>query len=310
MGPEVKNESKGAFAPRYLVISPVKDEEKYVERTLRSMRAQTIKPVRWIIVDDGSTDSTPAILRALAEDQPWITIITREPGRDRLPGSAVMHAFYHGLEHAAGVEYDYIVKLDCDVDLPDDYFERILGRFEQQPRLGIASGIYLEEGTDGWKPIPMPSYHAAGASKVMRADCFRDFGGFVRERGWDTVDELRAQVKGWATTHFADVEFKHLKQEGSGIGNFRTNVMHGDVYYLTGGGPLFLSLKVAHRMVAGSPPVVGGLAMLYGYLRCLIGRRRRLVNDAEASHYRRLLNQRIFRRGSASAQPVTSTGSR
>jgi hypothetical protein len=117
----------------------------------------------------------------------------------------------------------------------------------------------------------------------------------VCERGWDTVDEVRAQVKGWETTHFTDIPFRHLKPEGSGIGSLRTNMMHGDVYYLTGGGPLFLLLKVAHRVLLGQPPLAGGLAMLYGYLRCWASGRERLVSPAEARHYRRLLNGRILR---------------
>jgi hypothetical protein len=186
--------------------------------------------------------------------------------------------------------------LDCDLDLPRDYFESLLARFKRDPRLGIASGVYLEGGPHRWSAIGMPAYHAAGASKVMRAECFAEIGGFVRERGWDTVDEVRAQVKGWKTTHFPDIQFRHLKPEGSGIGKLRTNAMHGDVYFLTGGGILFLLLKVAHRMVSGAPPLLGGLAMLYGYLRSRVSGRARLVNRIEARHYRRLLNQRLLRR--------------
>ena len=279
---------------RYLIVSPVKDEERHVERTLRSVTCQTVVPVRWIIVDDGSKDATASIVRKYAERHPYIQLVSRTNSGARQPGSAVMHAFYHGLQHAGGVPHDYIVKLDCDLELPADYFESLLSHFERDPRLGIASGVYLEESESGWQAVPMPEYHAAGASKVMRTRCFDEIGGFVRERGWDTVDEVRAQVKGWTTRHIPEIQFRHLKPEGSGIGSVRTNLMHGDVYYLTGGGPLFLALKVAHRMISGSPPLVGGLAMLWGYLRCLVARRQRLVTSDEARHYRRLLNARVF----------------
>lgn len=293
-----------AAIPRYLVVSPVKDEDKYVERTLLSMSRQTLLPARWIIVDDGSCDETPDILHRYARALPWIHVVTRAPGGARQPGSAVMHAFYAGLKSAESLDYDYIVKLDCDVELPADYFESLFARFEADPRLGIASGIYLEEGPGGWTAVEMPAYHTAGASKVMRARCFEEIGGFVRQRGWDTVDELRAHVRGWTTRHFADIRFKHLKPEGSGIGSMRTHAMHGDVYYLTGGGPAFLLIKALHRMVTGSPPVVGGLALLYGYLRCWATKRQRLVDDAEARHYRRLLNRRLMR------LPVATEGTR
>jgi len=286
-----------ATGAHYLVISPVKDEERYVERTLRSMTNQTVLPVRWIIVDDGSKDGTPEILRRYASRHPWIQIVSRENRGARQPGSAVIHAFYHGLEHADGVAFDYLVKLDCDLEFPRDYFENLLDRFERHPRLGIASGIYLEERSRGWRAVAMPAYHAAGASKMMRVRCFEDIGGFVRERGWDTVDEVRAQVQGWVTRHFPDIRFRHLKPEGSGIGSVRTSVMHGEAYFLSGGGPLFLLLKVAHRIACGVPLVVGGLAMLFGYVRSWASGRERLVTPAEAQHYRRLLSQRMLRLG-------------
>ncbi len=280
---------------RYLIVSPVKDEVRHVERTLQSVTRQTTLPVRWIIVDDGSTDGTSAILARHAQAHPWIQVVSREQTGPRQPGSAVMNAFYHGLAQADGASYDYLVKLDCDVELEPDYFEALLLRFEREPKLGIASGVYLEEGSRGWSAVCMPGYHAAGASKFMRARCFDEIGGFVRERGWDTVDEVRAQVKGWTTKHFAELRFRHLKPEGSGIGSMRTHVMHGDVYYLTGGGVLFLLLKAAHRMATGTPRVVGGMAMLYGYLRSWVSGRRRLVDADEARHYRRLLNRRLLR---------------
>ena len=104
-----------------------------------------------------------------------------------------MRAFAQGLSAASDLAFDYVVKLDCDLELPDDYFARLLAHFEAEPRLGIASGVYLEENATGhWQPVAMPDYHAAGASKVVRMECFHDIGGFVCERGWDTVDEVRA----------------------------------------------------------------------------------------------------------------------
>jgi poly-beta-1,6-N-acetyl-D-glucosamine synthase len=280
---------------RYLVISPVKDEERYVERTIRSMLQQTMLPTLWIIVDDGSSDGTAHILARYASEHPWIRVASRRNPQSRQPGSAVMHAFYEGLKQAGNAEFDYLVKLDCDVELRPDYFERLLEQFARDPALGIASGVYQEEDGQGWRTIDMPSYHAAGASKMLRRRCFEDIGGFVRDRGWDTIDEVRAQVSGWSTRHFADIRFKHLKPEGAGIGALRTCVLHGEVYYLTGGGPAFLLLKAGHRMLAGKPPVIGGLAILYAYLRCWWSGRQRLVNPAEAQHYRRLLNRRLVR---------------
>ena len=120
----------------------------------------------------------------------------------------------------------------------------MMARFADNPSLGIASGVYLEQEQGSWVAIEMPPYHAAGACKMMRSDVFRQIGGFVQSRGWDTVDEIRAQGLGWKTQHFEDLQFRHLKREGSGIGPVPTSVMHGEVYYLTGGGKLFFVLKV------------------------------------------------------------------
>ncbi len=281
---------------RYVIVSPVKDEERYVEKTLRAMIRQTVKPSRWVIVDDGSQDGTPQILQCHAKDCSWIHVVTLPRKTARQPGAPVIRAFHAGFECLGNEHFDFVVKLDCDLEFEADYFEQLLGRFQQDPRLGIASGIYLEETNQEWVPIQMPAYHAAGACKVIRARCFEEIGGFVAERGWDTVDEIRAQVRGWKTRHFEEIQFYHLKTEGSGIGDQRTNVMHGEVYYLTGGGTLFLLLKVLHRMVLGKPFILGGLALLWGYLKPRLSRKQILLNGAEVRFYRRLLNQRIWNR--------------
>jgi hypothetical protein len=279
----------------YLVISPVKDEERYVEYTLRSMVAQTLKPVCWIIVDDGSSDRTPEFLRRYAREHAFIYLISNSRGHPRQPGSAVIRAFKRGEAAAESlrVTYDFMVKLDCDLSFEPDYFERLLAKFAADSTLGIASGVYLE-APDGmnWSEIPMPAYHAAGASKVVRRSCWEQIGGFVPSHGWDTVDEIRAMTCGWRTTHFRDLRMKHWKREGIGIGPMRTHVMHGEVYYLTGGGKFFFLLKALHRLGL-RPFLLGGLAMVWGYLRALLSGKERLVSDAEARVYRALLNGRL-----------------
>ena len=163
-----------------------------------------------------------------------------------------------------------------------------------QDRLGIASGIYLEFKSGAWSVVDMPDYHAAGASKFMRRRCFEEVGGFLAARGWDTVDEIRAHGKGWATRHFKDVRFYHLKREGAGIGPLKTNMMHGEIFYLTGGSRLFFMLKVLHRLIAGTPPVIGGMCLLAGYLKPALAGKPLIVSDEEARLYKRLLLKRLL----------------
>jgi len=281
----------------YVVISPVKDEGPYVEKTILSMSAQTLRPRRWIIVDDSSRDATPQILRRYSEQFPWITVLTLIRDGGRKPGSAVIHAFMAGYKEVKNDDFDFIVKLDCDLEIPVRYFERLIDRFDADPKLGIASGIYLEINQQSWKPVRMPDYHAAGCSKMVRAECFRQIGGFLPEGGWDTVDEIRALMLGWTTRHFTELQLRHLKIEGEGIGANRTHVMHGEIYYRTGGGFFFFLLKVIHRAVLGKPAVVGGFMMFLGYARAWWRGEPRLVSDTEADRYRRLLNTRVLTPG-------------
>lgn len=280
--------------PAYVIISPVKDEQQYIETTLQSMVAQTLKPVRWIIVDDGSGDLTPEIVERYASQHSWISLVRLPRRKTRASGSPVVRAFNAGFELAKQEHFDFVVKLDCDLRIPPTYFERLLARFEQDPRLGIASGVYIEEHNTGRKMVPMPEYHASGASKVIRARCFEEIGGFVVARGWDTVDEIRAQTLGWRTRHFADLTFDHLRTEGSARGPLFTNRLHGEVYYMTGGSWPFFLLKVAHRMVCSKPPVLAGLMLLVGFLKPLLLGQKRLVSGAEARWYRHTLQQRIW----------------
>jgi glycosyltransferase involved in cell wall biosynthesis len=286
-----------ATQPRYVVVSPVKDEASHVRLTLDSMVNQTVRPVRWVIVDDGSSDETPRILEEYAARHDWIQVVRIDRGAKRDLGVTEIRAFAEGYSRVKDLASDFVVKLDCDLDLPVDYFERLLAEFEKDPRLGIASGIYLEKSDGGeWLPVQMPDYHAAGASKVVRKKCFDEIDGFILYRGWDTVDEIKAQMRGWETRHFADVKFRHLKREGSAMGSTRMNSFHGEIYYLTGGGVLFFLLKVLHRMVSGTPRIVGGAAMLWGYLRCHLTGKKRSVTSEEARFYSRMLNKRLFQR--------------
>ena len=277
----------------YVLVSPVKDEEQYIEKTIQAVLGQTIRPSRWIIVDDGSRDCTHSLAEKYARQFPWITLVTNMRDAVRQPGSGIIRAFNVGYDQVPNIDFDFIVKFDCDLDFDPDYFEQLIVRFQQDPQLGIASGIYLENRNGKWEPVKMPAYHAAGQTKVVRAKCFADIGGFVVSRGWDTVDEIRARAMGWKTRHFEELFFYHLKPEGSGIGFLRTNKMHGEIYYLTGGGCFFFFFKFLDRLFFGRPFFLGGMMMLWGYLKPYLTRRPRLVSDSEARLYRHMLNHRI-----------------
>lgn len=279
---------------KYIVISAAKDEERYIENTLKSMCQQTIRPSLWLIVDDASKDNTCRIIQEYLKNHEWMKILKSDDDTERQPGTGVIKAFNLGYEQIKDINYDFIVKLDCDLKLGPDYFERIFKEFDRNQKLGIASGIYKEYYADSWRSISMPNYHAAGASKVIRKKCFEEIGGFVTTKGWDTLDEIRAQMLGWQSCHFPDIFFYHLKREGSGIGFLNTNAMIGEIFYKTGGSPIFFSFKCVYKMLLREPLLLGGFYQLLGYLRAWM-KKEKIVNKEEERFYRSLLNKRILK---------------
>lgn len=281
-------------ARSYIVVTPVKDEERYVARTLESVTSQTVRPLRWVLVDDGSTDSTPEIIQEYVRTFDWISYVRINRTTERKLGTAEVWAFTIGYESVRELDHGFVVKLDADLLLPPDYFEQMLRRFRDNPKLGIASGLYLEDKSGRWFPTPQPPYHAVGAAKMARVACFNAISGFPTSPGWDTADEIKAWARGWETTHFPDIQFYHLKPEGSADGPLETSRYHGQIYYICGGGKLFLLGKVLHRMIAGKPFLLSGLMLLYGYLHSAATGRAKLVTSQEEACYKRLLNRRII----------------
>jgi poly-beta-1,6-N-acetyl-D-glucosamine synthase len=301
---QLVKDDQNQTASRYLVVTPVKDEAQHIASMMKSVIAQTKRPDRWIIVDDGSTDQTPDIIAALSQGLEWITVLTRKP-RQRNLGSAEILAFNQGIDMIDLDDFDFIVKLDGDVDLEPHYFHDLLVKMQADRNWGIASGVYREDHDGIWETITMPTYHAAGASKVVARECYKAIGGFVAKKGWDTLDEIRAGLAGWKTGHFEDLVFTHLKPEGIAMGKLSTHRFHGEIYYQTGGGGVFLLFKALHRMLFAKPMVVGGMALIYGYLRSYISRQPRLVNPHEAEYYRKMLNRRLFQPIRKSSKKIT-----
>jgi glycosyltransferase involved in cell wall biosynthesis len=279
---------------QYVIITPVKDEEKFIARTLNSVVNQTALPLKWIIVDDGSEDHTAEIVRQYCDKYNYIELLQRKRDGARNTGYAEAVAFNYGYNTLKDIEYDLIVKLDADVAFLPDYFERIIAHFEKNKDIGIGSGIYYEYRGGEWLRIDMPKYHSAGASKVYRKKCFNEIGGIVNSPGWDSVDEIKAMFRGWKTTHFEDLKFKHLKNEGTGMGYIFTHRLHGEICYKTGVSLPFLILKVIHRSLIGKPFFLGGLMLAFGYGQSLVGKQKRLVTKNEHTFYKRMLNKRII----------------
>ncbi|WP_373500723.1 glycosyltransferase family 2 protein [Desulfococcus sp.] len=283
----------GGSSIRYVIVSPVKDEEKYISLTLQSVINQSIKPVLWIIVDDGSIDKTSEIINGFLAANTFIRYERNPKAGERKLAFAEIQAFNRGCRLIDSTDYDFIVKLDCDLSFDTNYFEQLLEKFRMDEKLGIASGVYLEPNRSGiWQEVIMPSYHAAGASKVVRKECFEQIGGFIPAPGWDTVDEIRAMSRGWRTTHFSNLKMYHHKPEGSSIGVFKNSFMQGEAYYRSGGSLLFFVFKAIRRFLT-FPFMAGGFGLIWGYLKAVLDKKPPLVKEPEARYYNAQLLKRL-----------------
>src|SRR5215471_12754401 len=199
---------------KYVIITPVRDEEAHLTATIKSVLAQSIPPAEWVIVDDGSSDGTGAIIDEAAHMRPWIRAIHRENRGFRQAGGGVVQAFNEGYLNVATTDWEFIVKLDGDLSFEPDYFQRCFEYFESEPKLGVAGGsiYHMMEGRLALENCP--AFHVRGATKIYRRACWEAIGGFLQAPGWDTLDEVKAQMLGWATRSFPDIQVIHHRYTG------------------------------------------------------------------------------------------------
>jgi hypothetical protein len=263
--------------PRYIVITPVRDEEKYIESTLQAVVNQTIVPIEWVIVDDGSSDRTGAIADEYAAKYPWIHVVHRENRGFRKSGGGVMEAFYAGFGILRSKSWDYIVKLDGDLGFSSDYFEKCFAHFDRDPKLGIGGGDIVHDIEGTMKVEENPRFHVRGATKIYKRECWDAIGGLFPATGWDTIDEVKANMLGWATYAFPELRLHHHRFTGSEDGLFRDRVKHGVACYVSGYHPLFVAASCLRRLTK-KPRVTGSIGMMYGFLKSHFTRPPRL-ND-------------------------------
>ncbi len=284
-------------------MTPCRDEANYARRTLDSVTQQTVPPSLWIIVDDGSKDATPQILREYAHRFPYIRVVTRSDRGDRKLGGGVIDAFYSGYETINPDDFDYVCKLDLDLDLPRGYFEALMRRMEQEPRIGTASGKpYFTDGGGRSVSERCGDENSVGMVKFYRTECFKQIGGFVRELMWDGIDCHRCRMLGWIAVSWDDpaINFEHLRPMGTSHKNWWTGrVRHGFGQYFMGTGPAYMLASAVSR-VSHPPVVVGATAMLWGYLKAMLTRKPR-YGDAEFRRFLRRYQWACLLRGKHAA---------
>jgi len=282
---------------KYIVISPVRNEERNIEATIRSVVAQTVRPARWVIVDDGSQDLTPRIVERYAAAHEWLSLLRLEDrGRYDLMSGGEIKAFYKGFRTVQHEDYGFLGKLDGDVSFDETYYEDVLREFDSDPLLGIAGGgcYYLENG----RTIHEPAHklHVRGAARVYRKKCWDDIDGVIDDLGWDAIDCYKARMLGWHTRTFDSIAFVHHVKTWTKGGLMRGRMRAGRMEYLMGSHPLFFVAK-ALRDVSLRPYVICSLALVYGYTRSLLLREQRVAEPELIRYIRQSQLRRLLRPG-------------
>ena len=273
----------------YLIISPCRNEAEFMRSTLDSVLSQSVKPTKWIIVDDGSTDDSAAILKEYAQLFDFIEVVTVADRGHRSVGPGVVEAFNAGLSHVHVDDYRFVCKLDLDLDLPQRYFELLIDKMQHNPRLGTCSGKPYSRRGKWLLSEKRGDEMSVGMTKFYRVDCFKQIGGFVSEVMWDAIDCHRCRQLGWLACSWDEVElrFVHLRAMGSSQSSIYTGKMrHGFGQYFMGTGLLYMFITSVYRMIH-PPYIAGGIAMFWGYLRSLLNQVPQ-YKDAELRRFIRL----------------------
>ena len=268
----------------FSVVTPVRNEGRTIKDTIESVIKQTIRPKRWVIIDDGSTDNTGEILKAYAEKNDWIEVLHFED-KGYSDYEMAHRKLGAGLERLLQYQNDYIVKMDGDITFESNYFEEIFRRFDADPQLGIAGGVFYVLDGGQYVLESSPLYHVRGASKIYRWKCWEDIGGFVHKLGYDTIDEIQAHMKGWKTRSFPELKVIHHRKTFTRKGKLGSAVYQGKLNYLVWYHPLYVILKSAKFSLTRKPYFFYGAAFIYGFLKCYAIGLQRSINDEEFKRY-------------------------
>ena len=263
------------FQDRYVIVTPVRDEEKFFPKTAESVLSQDVRPQKWIIIDDGSTDGTTEIVTSIEKKYDWIKGIHLESGRKRKPGGESLIPI--GIRTLTLSNFDFFVRMDGDLSFDRTYFKELFLRFRNMDKLGIASGVCHVPVDDGFKEERHPRFHTRGPLKTYRMKCFIDIGGLESGLGWDSVDEIKANMLGWQTRSFPELKILHLRkpQTASGLLQGMRNVGITDHYLCYH--PLFMLLKCIRHMTR-PPYILAGAHMLAGFLGGYLKKSRRITD--------------------------------
>src|SRR5271155_3016945 len=249
----------------YVLITPARNEADYIELTLKSVVAQSVVPLKWVIVSDGSTDGTDDLVRKYAADHRWIELLQMPERKERhFAGKAL--AVNAGHARMEGLQYDVIGNLDADVSFDPDYFAFLMDRFAENPKLGVG-GTAFREGNLSYNYEFVGIEHVSGMCQMFRRECFEEIGGYaaIRSGGIDLIAVLSARAKGWETRTFVERTFVHHRSQGGALHTGLRERLHmGRKDYLLGNHPMWEVFRSVYQM-AQKPYFIGGFLVLASY---------------------------------------------
>ena len=264
---------------QYVLITPARNEAAFIEKTLQSVIQQTHRPLRWVIVSDGSTDGTDELVRKYAQSNPWIELVTLPPRKER-HFAAKVNAFNAGYARVTDLSFQVVGNLDADVSFGPGFMDYLVKQFELDTTLGVAGTHYIEGDFHSYKDSYINVHHVNGQCQMFRRECFADIGGYVPIKGGgiDWVAVTTARMKGWLTYSFPDEIFYHHRKMGTaGTSELGARFHYGKKDYFLGGHPLWQLFRSTFQM-AKKPYVLGGLSLMLGYVWCWIAQRERAVS--------------------------------
>ena len=277
---------------KFYIVIPSHNEAAFIGQTLKSLSKQTMQPKKLVVVDDQSSDATAQVVKDYADRFPFISLVSTTSSEAHLPGSKVIKAFNHGLNHL-DENYDIICKFDADLIFPENYLETISRHFKEDPKVGMAGGFCHLEKAGNWQLENLTGKdHIRGALKAYRKACFEDIGGLKPSMGWDTVDELLAQFHGWKIKTDASLAVKHLRPTGFTY-NKAAKWKQGEAFYKLRYGWVITSIaSVKLALKKGNAALA--LDYLKGYRRAKASKMPFLVDKKEGAFIRRLRYKKML----------------
>jgi glycosyltransferase involved in cell wall biosynthesis len=282
---------------KYVLITPARNEEDYIGATIESVLRQTLKPTKWLIISDGSTDRTDDIVSHYAAKYNFIELMRKDPKEERNFSSKV-NAINNGFKYLEPLSFEYFGNLDADISLESDYYEKILNKFRQNSRLGIAGGIIFDV-VRGIPQKPFGSLDNVGcAIQMFRRKCFVEIGGYqpLEKVGEDTIAEVAARMHAWDIGVFPELKVQHHRRMGTGQDSLlKSRFRYGIQEYCYGSHPLFVLVKSIFRF-SERPFIIGGILRYFGYLWGVISRHKQQVSKEIVGALRKEQLQKLTER--------------